>query len=323
MRWIAKLRMRIQMLLRRKQADLLLDEELRFHIERQTAENIAAGMSPQEARYAALRTFGNPALLREEARATWSWAALDSLSRDLRFGFRTLRRTPGFALVAILVMALGIGANVALFTIVRNVLLKPLSYADPDRLVSLFEGDSRRKGADFMPVDAGSFAQWQRATTNVADMAMVSSWQNYNVSGEGGKLPERIDAAWCSWNLFRTLGVQPALGRDFTADDDRAGASATVVLSYNFWKRRYNGDASILGKSVWLDSKPYTVIGILPASFVYLDSFGSSRSQVWTPVNHEAPPSLPTACPAGRVCVWMTSLRRFACEASRSAQRIS
>ena len=126
MRWIAKLRMWIQTLLRRKQAGVLLDEELRFHLEREIAENVAHGMSAEEARFAALRTFGNPALLREQARETWSWGWLESLLRDLRYGIRTLRRTPGFAVIAIVVMALGIGANVALFTVVRNVLLKPL-----------------------------------------------------------------------------------------------------------------------------------------------------------------------------------------------------
>jgi putative ABC transport system permease protein len=283
------------MLLGRKQADEELNRELLFHLERQLAENVAAGMSAEEARRAALRAFGNPALLREQARATWSWNGLDSMLRDVRYGFRTLRRTPGFSFIAILVMALGIGANVALFTVVRNVLLKPLPYVQPNRLVSLFEGESKRKGSDFMPVDAGSFSLWQRAASGVAEMAMVSSFQSYNVSAEGGKLPETIDAAWCSWNFFRILGVEPSMGRNFMAEDDRPGAPATVILGYSFWKRRYGGDASMVGKAVWLNAKPYTVIGILPASFAYVDSIGNTNMQVWTPVNHEAPPSLLTA----------------------------
>src|SRR5258708_4567327 len=134
MRWLAQLRMRILTLLGRGRFASHLDDELAFHIERQIAENLAAGMTPDEARYSALRTFGNPALLREQSRATWSWNGLESLLRDLRFAFRALRRTPGFMAIAVLVMALGIGANVALFTVVRGVILKPLPFKDPDRL---------------------------------------------------------------------------------------------------------------------------------------------------------------------------------------------
>src|SRR5271165_1491137 len=164
MRWLAQLRMRVQMLFLRGKAGARLDDELQFHLERQIAENVAAGMNAEEARYAALRAFGNPALLREQARATWSWGWLESLLRDLRIGVRTLARTPGFAAIAILVMALGIGANVALFTVVRGVLLKPLPFADPDRLVLMYEYDPDHPHPHpWLPVDAGSFWEWQRA----------------------------------------------------------------------------------------------------------------------------------------------------------------
>ncbi len=139
MRWFDQLRMRILMLFGRKRAATRLDDELSFHLEHQIAENIAAGMSPEEARHAALRTFGNPALLREQSRATWSWNGLESLARDLRYSARTLRRTPTFSLMAILVIALCIGAATSLFTIVRSVLLKPLPFRDPGRLVMVYE----------------------------------------------------------------------------------------------------------------------------------------------------------------------------------------
>ena len=121
---------------------------------------------------------------------------------------------------------------------------------------------------------------------------MVSPWQGYNVSSEAGKLPEQIEAAWCSWDFFPTLGVTPAIGRGFTADDDRPGAEATVILSSAFWKRRYSSDPAIVGKKIWLDANPYTVIGVMPSSFVYSGSFGGGNVQVWTPVAHEAPPWL-------------------------------
>jgi hypothetical protein len=139
MRWLEQLRMRLQMLLGRERAGTRLNDELAFHLDRQIAENVAAGMTPNEARYSALRTFGNPALLREQTRTSWSWNGLESLLRDFRLAFRALCRTPGFMAIAIVVMALGIGANVALFTVVRTVILKPLPFKDPDRLLMLYE----------------------------------------------------------------------------------------------------------------------------------------------------------------------------------------
>lgn len=293
MRWFQRLAMKFRMIVSRGQAAGQLDTELRFHVDRQIAENVAAGMNSDDARASALRQFGNPALLRDQARAAWSWAATESLLHDVRYSVRTLWRSPGFAATAVLVIALGIGANVALFTVVRSVLLKPLPYRDPDRLVTLYERNSgRTEGNQFMPVDAGSFWEWQRAVSGAADLALVSPWQEYSVSADGGKLPEQIDAAWCSWNFFEVLGVQPMLGRSFAEGDDRIGANATVLLTYPFWKRRYGGDPAIVGKSIWMDAKPYTVIGVLPQSFAYSGAMGSNATQVWTPVNHEAPPGL-------------------------------
>jgi hypothetical protein len=233
--------------------------------------------------------------LRDQARETWSWSGVESVLWDARIAARTLLRSPGFALTAIAIMALGIGANVALFTVVRSVLLKPLPFRDPARLVSIYEGEvggNHPQWSPYLPVDAGSMKDWQQATKDMADMAFVSPWQDYNLSAEGGQLPEKIDVAWSSWNFFTLLGVEPSLGRSFAPDDDRPGAQATVVLSYPFWKRRYGGDPGIVGKSIWLDAKPYTVIGVLPESFVYLSKMVGTPIQVWTPLNHEAPPSL-------------------------------
>jgi predicted permease len=144
----------------------------------------------------------------------------------------------------------------------------------------------------WLPVAAGSFWDWQRATQSVAQMAMVSPFQGYIVSSETGKLPEQINAAWCTNNFLSLLGVQPVLGRDFTAGDDRLGAAGTAILSASFWKRRYGADPAIVGKTILLDAKPYTIIGVLPATFVYSGAFGGNTVQVWTPVRHEAPASL-------------------------------
>jgi putative ABC transport system permease protein len=290
MRWFDGVLIKARMVFTRRRDAARLDDELQFHVDRQVAENLAAGMSPGEARYAAMRAFGNPALVRDQARATWNWALLESLLRDFSYGVRTLLRTPGFAIIAVVVMSLGIGANIALFTIVRGVLLKPLPYAHPEQLVALYENDSNSKRSDpYMPVDAGSFWEWQDAVKGSAELAVISPFQEYNVSAEGGNLPEHLDAGWCSWNFFRILGVEVRLGRDFSADDDRPEAAATVILANNFWMRRYSGDPAIVGKTIWLDAKPYTVIGVLPATFSYTGAFGGNNQAVWTPVRHDAP----------------------------------
>jgi putative ABC transport system permease protein len=290
MRWFDAVLIKAQTLFTRRRAAARLEDELRFHVERQVAENLDAGMSPEEARYAAMRAFGNHALVRDQARANWNWAWLESLARDFGYGVRTLIRTPGFAIIAVVVMSLGIGANIALFTIVRGVLLKPLPYAHPEQLATLYENDSNSKRSDpYMPVDAGSFWQWQDTVKSSAELALISPFQEYNVSAEGGNLPEHLDAGWCSWNFFRVLGIEPRLGRDFSADDDRPEAPATVILADNFWRRRYSGDPAIVGKTIWLDAKPYTVIGVLPATFSYTGAFGGNNQAVWTPVRHDAP----------------------------------
>src|SRR5580693_7378448 len=163
MRWLDQLRMAVLMLFRRQQQSARLNDELAFHLDQQVKENIARGVAPDEARYAALRTFGNPTQLREEARSSWSWNWLEKILRDLRYGVRTLTRSPGFAFTAILVMALGIGATTALFTIVRAVLLKPLPLRDPDNLVMVYEHfRADTIGHGFNPVASADFNDWHQ-----------------------------------------------------------------------------------------------------------------------------------------------------------------
>jgi MacB-like protein len=249
--WIYTIPLRLRALFHRNRLDSELDEEIRDHLDRQIEFNLAGGMSSEEARVVALRKLGNAALLRDQTRATWNWNGLERFIHDLRIGIRTLSRTPGFMLVAILIMALGIGANVALFTVVRSVLLKPLPYSDPDRLALIYEADHDQPHPHpWLPVDAGSFWEWQRSTQSLAQMALVSPFQGYNVSGEGGKLPEVVEAAWCTDNFFSLLGVQPIMGRSFTPDDDRPGAPATAMITANLWRRRYASDPAITGKTI-------------------------------------------------------------------------
>jgi putative ABC transport system permease protein len=268
--------------IRRKRSDAELAKEMEQHLAQETHENIARGMSPEEARRQAYLKFGSPRRVREELWRQNTIAPIDAVWRNVRYTARTLRRAPGFTLLAVLVMALGIGANTALFTIVRSVLLKPLPFPNPDRLVMLYQHDPAAKDQDNY-VAAGNFADWQKASHSFASMAMVTPWASYDVAGDSDSVPEKIAAAWCSWNLFSVLGAQPAYGRVFTAADDRQSADATVVLSWGFWKRRFAGNPSILGQQILFNGRPYTVIGVMPRWF----DFPLPQIQVWTPAHHE------------------------------------
>ena len=279
MRLFERIRMAVLMLFRRKKETALLNDELEFHLEQQVAENISQGMKPEEARSAALRRFGNPTLVRDQARSTWSWNWLEVCLRDLRYGVRTLSRSSGFAMIAILVMALGIGATTSLFTVVRAVLLKPLPFRDPDKLVMVYEQFRASTGADRTNVvSAGDFRDWRAQTHGFEDMA---AWREYggNLTGEHQELPETVEAIAGSWNLFSVLGIEPALGRTFTAEEDQPNANHVVLLSWSLFQRRFGGDASILGKSIRLDSNAYTVVGVLPRWFTY----PTPRAQLWLP----------------------------------------
>lgn len=280
MRLQHRLRMLLHTLFSRSTADVELENELRFHLEEQIAENRAAGMTETEARQAALRLFGNPAVVREHARETWSWQWLESLARDVRQGMRRLMRAPSFALTAIVVLALGIGANIALFTVVNSVLFKPLAVAHQDRLVRIYEADSRGRFQDNV-VAGGCFARWQQQARTLVQMGIMQQ-TTYNLAGSG-QMPEVVHAEQASRNTLPMLGVQPALGRLFARDDDRPEANATVVLGWGLWKRRYAGNPSIIGHTILVDLKPYTVIGILPPWFRY----PKATTQLWVPVYHE------------------------------------
>jgi len=268
---------------RKRDADL--ERELRSDLDLEQEEQLEAGVSKEEARYAALRAFGNPILIREQTGAVWSWNWLESLARDLRHSLRTLRRTPGFTIIAILVMALGIGANVALFTVVRGVLLKPLPFDDPDRLVMLYEAGLEKDGTPgFNVVAGGIYAEWKNQNRSYSSLALAKDIR-VGLSGSGGQLPEKLNSSLFSWDMLRTLGVQPALGRDFTQADDNLAANGTVLLSWGLWKRRFGGDPAILNQTIHLDAQPYTVIGVMPAWF----DFPDPSTQLWTPVYHDRP----------------------------------
>ena len=280
MRWIERVRMATLRLFHWQSEQARLNQELEFHLDQQVQENLAQGMSPHDARCAALRAFGNPTLLREEASSHWSWNWLEKFARDIRYGVRTLYRSPGFTLVAILVMALGLGATTSLFTIVRAVLLKPLPFHEPDKLVTVYEHfrGEIAGGDGFNPVAPADFRDWREQTHGFQDMA---AWRDYgfNVTGEHAELPEVVEAGGGSWNLFSVLGVQPQLGRVFTPEEDRLGANHVALLTWDFFQRRFGGNVSVIGTQIRLDTNPYTIIGVLPRGFNY----PSPHVALWVP----------------------------------------
>lgn len=259
----------------RKRRDAELQDELRSYLEEETAENIARRMSSEKAQRRARIKLGNPQRVREALWRQNTLTAVEDIWRNPRYAARTMGRAPGFAMIAILVMALGIGATVTLFTVVRSVLLNPLPFPDANRLIALYGKTDEGKGG---AVAAADFYDWQTESRSFEQMA-IWRWTGYNLADQRGELPEFLQAVTCSWNLFSTLGVQPALGRSFTNADDTDEASPVVMLSWSLFERRFSGDPSIIGKTIRLNLQPYAVVGVLPQWFTYPDP----KIQLWVP----------------------------------------
>jgi predicted permease len=198
--------------------------------------------------------------------------------RDLRYAFRTLSRNPGFSLAALLVLALGIGANSAIFTVVQAVLLAPLPYQAPDRLVRLYERNIVGEGT-FNVVSAPNFDDWQRDAKSFAQMAPYLD-RSVSFSPSDGGLPENLTGAACAYNLFSTLGVQPAMGRVFHADEDQLNGERVVIISDSLWRRRFGGSRNVVGTRTRIDGESYNIVGVMPAGF----DFPSAEAQVWLPL---------------------------------------
>ena len=241
--WVYTIPLRLRSLFHRNRLAAELDEELRDHIDRQIEDNLTRGMSLEEARLAALKKFGNPSLLRDQTRATWNWNGLEQFARDARIGIRTLSRTPGFAIIAILVTALGVGACVSLFTVVRGVLLRPLPFPESDRLLTLYERNTPTAGGADFPynvVSGGLYDAWNKENTTFSSIAIVRGDQ-VDLSASGGQIPERLDSGTVSWNLFQTLGVSPLLGRGFWSprrqpDCKRHGGAELEFVETALWR---------------------------------------------------------------------------------------
>jgi predicted permease len=250
-------------LFRRKRLDDDLDEELRAHIELAIEEHRSRGMSEQQARTAALRAFGGVTRIRESYRVQRGLPWLEQIAWDIRYTMRQLRRAPGFALTAILTLALGIGAAASVFSVVNAVLLKPFAFHDPDRLVVLRETEQGavRSERTAIPDNYRHFLRLKHDAKTLEDAAIFAQ-QGMSVS-LGADHPRLVGTVIASPNLFRLLIVQPILGRDFVEDDARQNAERVVILSYEGWQTLFAGDRAVIGKTLRIQGHPVTVIGVL------------------------------------------------------------
>jgi putative ABC transport system permease protein len=274
---------RILFYVRRDQFDRELAEEMRFHLEMKAEEYLAAGMAPEEARLAARRQFGNETQLRETSRETWGFVMLENFLQDIRFGARVLVKHKGFTAVAVLTLALGIGANTAIFSVVNELLLRPLPYREADRLVMLWEisPEGRRQNM----TSRANFRAWREQSTSFEGMAAFSD-QRLNLSGIGD--PEEVAVQLSTPELFRVLGVEPILGRGMTEEDAQPGSPDVAVLSHGIWQRRFGGDPQVIGKQIMLNGAPCTVVGVLPAGFqwhIRQRSGTTKPAEIWTPLD--------------------------------------
>lgn len=281
MRALVKARLRFRSLFRRSTVERELEKELRYHLDRLVEENIAAGMSPTDARRSALQSMEGMARFQEECRDMRRIDFMDDLVRDLRYAGRNLHRSPGFAALAVLIMALGIGANSAIFAVVNTVLLRPLPYVDSERIVLIDDviPALTHEGMPSTPQDVLEFQRNSRAFSAVAGFTMN------DVDLTGQEQPERLQGARVSAELFGVLGVQPALGRGFTPAEDRPG-SGVAVISYSLWERRFAGNPGIVGKVVSLDRQPTRIVGVMPKDFEFPlpGMFFGGKKDIWTPM---------------------------------------
>jgi putative ABC transport system permease protein len=263
---------RLKMLARRDAAARELDEEMRLHREMKERELIAGGEREAEARYAAARAFGNGMSLSERGRQAWGWRWLEDLAQDGLFAMRGLRRSPGYAATAVLTLILGIGATTAIFSVVNTVLLWPLPYGDPARLVRIEEnhdGATNFSFANYLDLRAAPLRSVQQPEA-------YRPW-TFNVSG--GAEPAQTEGAMISAGLFDALGVRPGLGRGFTADEQCESADNVTVLSYGLWQRQFGGDSGVIGRTIRVSDVPHVVVGVMPAGFEF-----PQDTKIWTPL---------------------------------------
>lgn len=274
-RWLASLRFALRSLISRSRVEQELDEEMQFHLEQQMDEGLSAGLSREEARYAALRAMGAVGNSKEESRDLWSARFVSDFVGDLRYAERGLRRNPGFAVLAIVVMAVGIGANTAVFSVVNGVLLKPLPYPGADRIVTLSTADLTT-GQTQPSVTIANFRDWRDQSSAFEAMSSYRSGEFPMTTGTTAEygLGATVDA-----QFFRTFDVKPIIGRTFAPEEMIPDNEHPVALiSHAYWQARFGGDVGILHRTVRVGSLPRTIVGVMPPGFHY-----PGKADLWLP----------------------------------------
>lgn len=280
MRWLRVGADRLRALLGREAVIRDIDEELRAHVEMEAEANVRRGMTPEAARRAALLSFGNYDSVRDAAYGVRGGGVVETLLQDVRYAARMLAKRPGFTAVAVLTLALGIGANTSIFSVVNAVLLRPLPYKDAERLVVVYETDA--KGEDFYPAAPANYLAWKARAGSFEELAALSNkgWGG-NLTGEGE--PERLQGFQVTANLFPFLGASPALGRNFLPEEDRPGGEQVVILSHGLWQRRFAGDTGVVGRTLTINGRGYAVVGVMPQDFRFYQ-----QADLWTPMAFDA-----------------------------------
>jgi predicted permease len=278
MRSFYKLSLRFRSLIRKGRVEQELTEELRFHLEKLVEGLVAKGMTPEEARYAALRELGGLEQIREECRDVRQVNYIENFLQDVRYGLRQLRRSPGFTMVAILTLALGIGANTAIFSVVYAVLLKPLPFRSPGQLVRVFEANDRA-GIPAEGCSYSEFQEWQRQNHVFNGMAAVNGHE-LTLTGRGE--PSVVRVGDVTADFFTVLGVAPQMGRAFLPEDDEQGAAPVVVISDGLWRSHFGANPDLVGRTIDLDKRPFTVVGVMPPNFRF--SLDGRGGQLWIPI---------------------------------------
>ena len=270
----------------RQKRDRELEEELQSHLQMAAEHRTDRGETPEQAKGAARRELGNVGLIKEVTREMWGWASVERLMLDLRYGLRMLAKSPGFATVAILTLALGIGANTALFSVVNGVLFSPLPYSHPDQLVWIAESKPNfATGSISYP----NFRDWEKNNRTFSAMGAYRPY-SYNLTGLGDA--EQIRAMLITSDFFSVLGVNPQIGRSLAPGEDEIGAAPIAMLSAGLWKRKFGSSAGAVGKALTLDGKNFTIVGVLPAGFdLALGSF--HNVDIYVPLGQWSNPLLP------------------------------
>jgi len=276
MRWYKQLRSR------RLRYDELA-ESMREHLDEKIADLMDSGMTREQAERSARVEFGNVTVIEERSREVWQWSLLETLWVDLKFAGRQMRKSPAFTITCLLTLALGIGANTAVFSAINTILLHLLPYRDPGRLVLVSESLPLMSDGNDVGVSAQEYLDYSRQNTVFSEVAAFET-DEFNLTGTGQ--PQRINAARISVSALPLLGVSPELGRNFTAEEDRYGSDHVVLLSHALWQSQYGADTKILGRTIHLDETAYTVVGVMPSSFRFpLDAAPlSERASLWLPL---------------------------------------